>query len=162
VIWKNAAMSTTSLEQVVRHVGDADLPWVDGGDGVELKLLRVSLDSGVWVIRNRFQPGVQLPIHKHTGAVEGFTLAGRWQYLEYDFVSTEGSYIHEPAGSVHTLSVPADNTGPTDILFIIEGALLNLDANGQVESVVDGATVLMGYELLCEAQGHPKPSGLLR
>jgi len=155
-------MTSAALEQVVRHVGDADLPWVDGGDGVELKLLRVSLDTGVWVVRNRFQPGAQLQIHKHTGAVEGFTLSGRWQYLEYDFVNTAGSYIHEPAGSVHTLSVPADNEEPTDVLFVIEGALLNLDAGRQVESVVDGPVVLMGYELLCEAQGHPRPSGILR
>lgn len=155
-------MSITAPEQVVRHVGEADLPWVDGGDGIELKLLRVSLETGVWVVRNRFQPGVQLPIHKHTGAVEGFTLTGRWRYLEYDFVNTPGSYIHEPAGSVHTLHVPVDNEGPTDVLFVIEGALLNLDAEGQVEGVVDGGVVLMGYELLCEAQGYPKPVGILR
>ena len=52
---------------------------------------------------------------------EGYTVSGRWHYLEYDFYSTAGSYIHEPAGSVHTLDVPSDNTELTEILFIIEG-----------------------------------------
>jgi 2,4'-dihydroxyacetophenone dioxygenase len=155
-------MSTTALEQVVRHIGEEDLPWVDATGGIELKILRVSLDTGVWVVRNRFQPGVQLQIHRHTGAVEGFTISGRWRYLEYDFVNTAGSYIHEPAGSVHTLSVPADNSGPTDVLFVIEGALLNLGPEGQVESVSDGPNVLEAYELLCQAQGLPKPTGVLR
>lgn len=44
----------------------------------------------------------------------------------------------EPAGSVHTLTVPADNTEPTDVLFIIEGVNLNLTPDGQVESVTMG------------------------
>ena len=86
------------------------LPWVDTGTGVDLKVLRIDRTHGTWVIRNRFQPGVQLQTHKHTGTVDGFTLTGRWHYLEYDFVSTAGSYIHEPANSVHTLTVPEDNT----------------------------------------------------
>jgi quercetin dioxygenase-like cupin family protein len=147
---------------IVRHASDEELPWVDGGGGIELKLLRVSLPTGIWVVRNRFAPGVELPTHKHTGQVEGFTLAGRWHYREYDFYSTAGSYIHEPAGSIHTLHVPEDNTGPTEVLFIIEGALINLGPEGDVESVVDGELTLLGYEALCEANGLPKPVGILR
>ena len=49
--------------------------------------------AGVWVVRNRFEPGVRLQPHRHTGPVDGFTIAGRWHYLEYDFFSTPGSYI---------------------------------------------------------------------
>lgn len=144
---------------VVRHLGDDAAPWV-GGDGIELKLLRVDLEHGTWVIRNRFAPGVQLPVHRHTGPVEGFTLAGRWRYLEYDFESVAGSYIHEPAGSVHTLHVPADNDGPTDVLFVIEGALLYLGADGAVDSVVDAGTVLPAYLAMVEAAGLGRPAVL--
>ena len=154
-------MTTTATAPSVNHVSADDLPWADTGIGVGLKVLRVSVDTGVWVLLNRFDPGTQIPRHKHTGPVEGYTLAGRWHYLEYDFWSTAGSYIYEPANSVHTLDVPADNEGPTDVLFVIEGALLNLDANDQVESVSDGPSLLAAYYALLEAQGIERPTGIL-
>jgi quercetin dioxygenase-like cupin family protein len=152
--------SDTPLD-VVRHVGDEAAPWVDTGVGVELKVVRFDAMQGTWVIRNRFQPGTRLQIHRHTGPVDGFTLAGRWHYLEYDFFSTAGSYIYEPANSVHTLDVPDDNTGPTDVLFVIEGALLNLDPDGKVETYVDGPAILQVYYALLEAEGKPRPNGLI-
>jgi quercetin dioxygenase-like cupin family protein len=154
-------MAVIEKDLAVRHVGDGDAPWIDTGMGVELKVMRVDLDRGTWVVRNRFAPGVQLQTHKHTGPVEGYTLVGRWHYLEYDFVSTAGSYIYEPAGSVHTLHVPEDNTELTDVLFVIEGALLNLTPEGQVESVFDAEAMLEVYYALAESAGMPKPSGVL-
>ncbi len=146
---------------VVRHIGDDRAPWVDTGMGVDLKVMRVDVEAGIWVIRNRFQPGVRLQTHKHTGVVDGYTLSGRWQYLEYDFVSQAGDYIHEPAGSVHTLDVPADNAEVTDVLFIIEGALLYLTPDGRVESVVDAETIHTAYVALCEAAGLGRPDTLV-
>ncbi len=154
-------MTPLDIGDVVRHVGDDDLPWADASGGIELKVLRVEVDQGIWVVRNRFQPGVTIPTHRHTGGVHGFTLSGRWHYKEYDFVNTAGSFIREPSGSVHTLTVPEDNTDPTDVLFIIEGAYLDLDANGQVSSVIDGPMVLAAYEALCEQQGFGRPTGIL-
>jgi len=154
-------MAVAEQDFVVRHVGDDTAPWVDTGIGIDLKVMRVDLKSGTWVIRNRFQPGVQLQTHKHTGPVEGYTLTGRWHYLEYDFVSTPGSYIHEPAGSVHTLHVLEDNTEPTDVLFVIEGALLNLTPDGQIESVTDAEAILGAYLALLEASGVQRPTGLI-
>jgi len=115
---------------IVRHVGDDEELWVNAGFGVGLKLVRLDASKGTWVIENRFEPGVRLQIHRHTGPVDAFTLTGRWHYLEYDFFSVAGSYIYEPANSVHTLDVPEDNEGTTNVLFVIEGALLNLDADG--------------------------------
>jgi 2,4'-dihydroxyacetophenone dioxygenase len=154
-------MAVVEQDLVVRHVGEDTAPWVDTGIGLELKVMRVDMSRGVWVVRNRFQPGAQIPTHKHTGTVEGYTLTGRWHYLEYDFYSTAGSYIHEPAGSVHTLHVPEDNTGTTDVLFVIEGALLNYDAEGRLESVTDAPSILEAYYMLCEAAGIDRPTGLI-
>ena len=88
--------------------------------------LRFDQLHGTWVILNRFRPGVLLQTHRHTGSVDAYTSAGRWHYLEYDFYVTAGSYLFEPANSVHTLHVPEDNTEDTDVCFVIEGALLNL------------------------------------
>jgi 2,4'-dihydroxyacetophenone dioxygenase len=154
-------VTSVDVDDVVRHAGEEELPWVDATGGIWLKVLRVDPSSGVWVVRNRFDPGARLQIHRHTGPVDGYTIAGRWHYLEYDFYSTAGSYIREPAGSVHTLDVPADNDGITDVLFVIEGALLNLADDGSVESVSDGPGTLAAYQALAEAQGLGRPTGVL-
>lgn len=140
----------------VHHVEDDGLPWAKAGD-IELKVLRVARDTGVWVVRNRFQPGVQIQRHAHTGEVHGYTLSGRWHYAEYEVDYVAGTYIHEPAGSVHTLTVNADNSEPTDVLFVIQGANLNLGPDGRVERVDDGPNTLLAYQALCEAQGLPRP-----
>jgi 2,4'-dihydroxyacetophenone dioxygenase len=147
-------MTSLQIDNAVRHAGENDLPWVDATGGIWLKVVRVDSAAGVWVVRNRFEPGVRLPTHRHTGPVDGYTVSGRWHYLEYDFHSTAGSYIH-------TLDVPADNTEITEILFIMEGVNLNLAADGTVESVTDGPGTLAAYEALAEAQGFGRPTGVL-
>ena len=43
---------------------------------------------------------------RHAAEVDGYTVTGRWHYLEYDSCATGGSYIREPAGSGHTLPLP--------------------------------------------------------
>jgi len=139
------------------HRGEEDLPWVQLGPHLELKVAQVDLDAGLWVLRNRFQPGARIPTHRHTGPVYAFTHSGSWKYEEYPEVNRAGSYLFEPAGSVHTLVVPEGNTEATDIWFAIYGANLNLDADGNVESVLDAATILQVYLALCEAQGLPRP-----
>jgi quercetin dioxygenase-like cupin family protein len=112
------------------------------------------LDAGLWVIRALFKPGVTIQRHKHTGEVFAFTIKGSWTYLEYPEVNTAGSYLYEPAGSIHTLHVPDTNTEITDVWFAIRGANLNLDEEGKVESVLDAGAVLEIYMALCEASGH--------
>jgi quercetin dioxygenase-like cupin family protein len=143
------------------HRGDDELPWVDIGGGSLLKVLQVKEREGLWVIRNRFQPGYDVQTHKHTGPVYAFTTSGAWRYKESDFTNTAGSFLYEPAGSVHTLTVPADNTEPTEVFFAIWGANLNLDADGNVESIIDAGGILQAYSLMCEAEGLPKPAVVL-
>jgi hypothetical protein len=109
------------------------------------------------VVRVRFQPGVTIQRHKHTGEVFAFTVSGSWKYLEYPEINTAGSYLFEPAGSVHTLHVPDTNTEVTDAWFAIRGANLNLDDAGNVESVLDAGTALDIYRAQCEKGGHLHP-----
>lgn len=144
----------------VAHLGADDLPWVTVDEGIELKVLQVDLARGLWVIRNRFQPGVQIPTHRHTGDVYGVTLSGAWKYLEYDFVNTAGSFLFEPAGSVHTLSVPAGNQEPTEVVFWINGANLDVTPDGEVTMIVDAQVILEVYLAICQADGHPRPAVL--
>jgi 2,4'-dihydroxyacetophenone dioxygenase len=140
------------------HRGESDLPFVDLGDGSDLQLLQCDVEAGLWVIRTRFQPGYVVQTHKHTGEVFAFTISGSWKYAEYPEVNTAGSYLFEPAGSVHTLTVPADNSGLTDVWFAIRGANLNLDADGNVTTVIDAGTIRDFYLAMCEGMGLPRPA----
>lgn len=135
------------------HRGEDDLPFVDLPDAGQLQLLQVDLAQGIWVVRNRFPPGVTIQTHKHTGHVYAFTTSGSWYYLESpDAVNTAGSYLYEPAGSVHTLHVPETNDEITDVRFVIYGANLNLDDQGNVEYVVDAHGILPLYRMFCAEQ----------
>ena len=139
------------------HRGESDLPFVDLGDGSDMQLLQCDVEAGLWVIRSRFRPGYVVQTHKHTGEVFAFTQSGSWKYAESEYVNTAGSYLYEPAGSVHTLIVPETNTEPTDVWFTIHGANLNLDAEGNIEMVIDAGLVLEVYRAMCEANGFPDP-----
>jgi 2,4'-dihydroxyacetophenone dioxygenase len=140
------------------HRAEKDLPFVEYQEGVVFQLLHANVEAGLWVIRVRFQPGVTIQRHKHTGEVFAFTVQGSWNYLEYPEVNTAGSYLFEPAGSVHTLHVPASNSEVTDVWFAIRGANLNLDGQDKVESVLDAGAVLEIYLARCEASGHGRPN----
>jgi quercetin dioxygenase-like cupin family protein len=71
-----ARMIPTSAPRAI-HRGESELPFVALGDGTHLQLLQVDIPSGLWVVRTRFEPGVTIPTHRHTGPVYAFTLAGR-------------------------------------------------------------------------------------
>ena len=132
---------------------EEELPFVDMGDGSLLQVLQVDLAQGIWIIRNRFVPGSTVQTHRHTGSVYAFTLAGAWHYLEGpDDVNVAGSYLFEPANSVHTLHVLDDNDAMTDVWFTIHGANLNLNENDQVDYVIDAHTVYEFYLAACAEQ----------
>ncbi len=133
------------------------MPFVALGDGTHIQVLHTDVDAGLWVVRTRFEPGVVIATHRHTGPVYAFTVAGRWKYAEYPEVNTAGSYLFEPAGSVHTLTVPTDNDGLTDVWFAVWGANLNLDEAGNVVDIVDARVIRDGYLALCEANGVARP-----
>ncbi len=140
------------------HRGESDLPFVSVGDGTHIQLLQVDIEGGLWVLRTRFDAGVTIPRHKHTGEVFAFTIAGQWKYLEYPEVNTAGSYLFEPAGSIHTLTVPADVEEQTDVWFAIRGANLNLDDDGNVTTVIDAGLMADFYVAMCEEMGHGRPA----
>ena len=146
-------MTMTDLPPTAIHRGEKELPFVDIGDGATLQLLQVDLSNGVWIVRNHFPPDTTIQTHKHTGHVLAFTQKGSWFYQEYpDVVNTAGSYLYEPAGSVHTLHVPATNEEVTDVWFAIHGANLNLGADGNVELVIDAHAILPFYLAACAEQ----------
>ena len=151
-------MTTTASVPTAIHRSDDALPFAPIAPGVESKVSQVSISDGLWVVRSRMQPGYLAQTHRHTGPVYGFTLSGSWHYLEsVDEVNRSGSYLFEPAGSVHTLHVPDDATEPADVWFAIWGANLNLAADGSVETVTDAAAMLAAYRWSCKKNGLGDP-----
>lgn len=147
------------------HAASNDLPWADnwaGDPGIRLKLLMADIEGARFAVRMEFVPGLQVFEHKHTGEVHAFTLAGEWYYLEYPDSPSNmaGSYLFEPPGSTHTLKVADDAGGPTDVLFIIYGAMLHLDPAGTIVGVTDAESVIREYALRLREQGKDLPAAL--
>jgi 2,4'-dihydroxyacetophenone dioxygenase len=68
-------------------------------------------------------------------------LKGSWHYLEHDWVATEGSYIFEPPGEVHTLSVDEDVVEMITFFFVT-GSLVYVDPDGRATGYEDAFTKL--------------------
>lgn len=133
----------------------ADLPMVDLPDGSKLQLLHVDLNQNLWILRNVFNPGFSVDTHYHTGCVFAVTQQGEWFYQEYPhLVNKAGSYLFEPAHSIHTLTVAKDASEPAIVWFAIYGTNVNIDAAGNVTSIVDAQTVLAYYRAACEMAGQ--------
>jgi quercetin dioxygenase-like cupin family protein len=148
----------TMAQPEAMHLGRDELPYVDIGDGSQLRVLQVRPEEGLWIVENIFQAGYEVDTHKHTGPVWGYTRSGAWKYKEYDYVNRAGSFLYEPAGSVHTLQCIEDDT---QVWFQMYGSNINLDAGGNITSVVDGALTLEFYLGMCKELGLPDPPVLI-
>ena len=140
------------------HFGRNDLPFVDIGEGAQLKVLQVKLGENLWIIENIFQAGYEVIRHRHSGPVFGYTTSGAWKYKEYDYVNREGSFLYEPAGSIHTLQCIEDETR---VWFHMYGANINLDDDGNVVGVTDAATTVQFYLEACKRAGYGEPNVLI-
>ncbi len=155
-------MPSTDLP-VALHVGAMDVPWVQNPTvDAQLRLLHVDPVNQMSVSHGLLAPGLSVGTHRHLGPVQMWTMSGSWVYREHEFVNRAGSYLFEPVGSVHTLAVPADNDGPTEVLSIVYGDVEYLDPDGNVLYVSNWQRTLDQYLEACEAAGLPRPNGLIR
>ena len=94
--------------------------------------------------------------------MHAFTFAGEWAYLEYPDSppNRSGSYLFEPPGSTHTLKVADDAGEPTDVLFVIYGAMLHLGEDGEFVAVTDAESVLREYPQRLREQGTDLPDAV--
>ena len=60
--------------------------------------------------------------------------------------------------SFSALRAPASTSEVIEVWFAIRGANLNLDEEGNVESVLDAGAVLEIYQARCEKGGHGRPN----
>lgn len=141
-------------------VNESEIPEIRNalGSGVHFKPLRLDLENGEWVVLATFDPGAEIQIHYHTGPAEVLTLKGRWNYKEYPKQpQTAGSYLYEPAGSVHTFVTPADNTEETVIFVRVAGTNINFNEDGTFHSVLDAVTIRYLTDAMVAEQGLDEP-----
>jgi len=88
-----------------------------------------STSRNMWADIVRTRKGAIVNRHYHPGQVFGYTISGKWGYLEHDWTATTGDFVFESPGESHTL-VTYDCDEPTRIFFIVEGPLIWLDEEG--------------------------------
>lgn len=124
------------------------------GPGIHFQPLYVDPELGASAVMASFAPGVVVDRHLHTGAVHGYTLKGSWYYREYpDQVQTPGSYLYEPASSIHTFCVPESNTEETVVFFIVFGGNIHFGEKGEFNSILDACTIKNLVEICSKNQG---------
>lgn len=110
--------------------------WVPQSENVWFRPLCLSTRQGYWVNLLRVRKAGILSRHRHPAPVHGYVLEGRWRYLEHDWVAEAGSYVFEPPGETHTLTVPED-VPQMITLFHITGAMIYVDEKGAVTAYED-------------------------
>jgi 2,4'-dihydroxyacetophenone dioxygenase len=110
--------------------------WVPQAENVWFRPLCLSTRQGYWVNLLRVRKSGILSRHRHPAPVHGYVIEGKWKYLEHDWTATQGSYVFEPPGETHTLTVPED-VPQMITLFHITGAMIYVDEKGTVTAYED-------------------------
>ena len=142
----------TAPELDVNYMGGADTPWIPFtplSDKVFLKYWKVDPVRGEIVVSMRFEDGLVLPTHYHTGMVIGHTIKGAWRYQENNWVSRAGDTVYEVAGSSHT----PESLDDTEVFFVLVGELLFLDEDKKILWAENHKTSIERYTNYCAANG---------
>jgi len=148
------------MDSATYHVHPDDVPFarLERPWGTTMmKLLRVSLAENSFTNLIRWEAGVQLPTHLHTGPVDAFTFKGCWRYLEYDWEARAGDYVHEPHGTIHTLRADED----TEIMFVNNGGFVWYGPDGEMARYQDAASTLADVVRSLAADGLELPPGVV-
>lgn len=129
-----------------------DRLWVPVAPDIWSRPLNLCVSGGHYTHLLRVRRSGVLQRHRHSGAVHAHVLKGRWYYLEHDWVAEAGSYIFEPPGETHTLTVP-DDCEEMITLFTVHGALMYVDPQGNATGYDDVFTRIDKYREHFEAVG---------
>jgi len=143
---------TASLAAISR--ADAT-PWVPSSTpGKSARLLRLLPDNAGFVELLRMEPGVAMPLHRHSGAVHAYNLSGSRQ-LHTGEVVGPGDYVYEPPGHTDWWRVVGDT--PMVALVLVLGVVEFLGADGQVRGRADAGTQRLELEQYCRVHGLTMP-----
>lgn len=128
---------TTTAENTEILLQTGNLPWVKMGDGVDIKVLRVSEETGFWSAIIRMMPGATFASHKHLAGADFLILKGKLKYRMGE--AAEGAYGYEPAGAVHDTTTCDEETVLT---FNAYGPSIFHNEDGSVAQILNHETAL--------------------
>jgi len=149
----SAAVLGIRPEIAVQAIPADERIWVPQAPGVWFRPLLFNTVSGGWCNLLRVRRSGVLSRHRHPMLVVGYVIKGRWKYLEHDWTAEAGSFVFEPPGEVHTLTVPAD-CAEMITFFNINGAMIYVDDDGRQTGYEDVFTKIA----MCRA--HYRDVGL--
>lgn len=131
-------MSETSRwsppELVAAAIPDDPRLWVPAAmPNVWMRPLLFDTVRGAWTNVVRIDTHDVISRHAHPSPVHGYVITGNWHYAERDWVATQGSYVFEAPGDIHTLT----GDGFSETLFWITGTLIELDEAGAPKGYAD-------------------------
>ncbi len=117
-------------DMVTQAIPEDERLWVPQAENVWFRPLLLDTVSGQWVNLLRVRRSGVLSRHRHPAPVHGYVIRGSWRYLEHDWIATEGMYVFEPPGEVHTLVVD-DDVEEMITLFHVCGCLVYFNDQDQ-------------------------------
>ena len=70
--------------------------WVPYADGVWFQPCCFNVTSGGFSLVLKGLPGSMIGTHYHVAGVHGYTMRGRWRYLEHDWIAEPGHQLTNP------------------------------------------------------------------
>jgi hypothetical protein len=135
-----------------RPLDTGTMPWIPTGPGKSFRPLRFAADG--WSELMRLEPGSAVAVHRHTGEVHAFNLAGTREIFGTGERVGPGDYVYESPGTVDGWGAVGDK--PCVVHIKVVGTIEYLDGNGQVIESVNAETQRELYLSWCRAQDvHP-------
>ena len=127
-------MSETEFDGIL--VEASKLKWIPDGTGNEIKVLRVSSETGAWSALIRAPAGQVNPPHTHLGPADFYVISGVVDYRAG--VARAGDWMYEPAGAVHQAT-----SHPEETVYLanVYGPIAFHDEDGGIANVLDWRSI---------------------
>ena len=125
-------------EIAIAAIPDDERVWVLQAPNVWFRPLLLNTVTGSWCNLLRVRKSGVLSRHIHPSWVTGYVIKGAWRHLEHSWIATEGSFVYEPPGEIHTLVVAEAAESQEMITFFnIRGAMIYVDEQGKITGYED-------------------------
>ena len=127
--------------EMVVYDSDDERMWIEIEPNVFFRPLMFDMVNGSHSELLKVRRGGVVGRHRHTSPVHGFVVKGKWRYLEHTWEATEGSYVYEAPGEVHTLMVD-DDVEEMITFFYVGGSLVYMDDDDNIVGVEDNIALI--------------------
>ncbi|MGH8144913.1 MAG: cupin domain-containing protein [Rhodanobacteraceae bacterium] len=123
------------------------VPWIPSATpGKSSKPLRFLSGDRGFVELLRMEPGVAMPLHRHTGEIHACNLRGSRRLCTGEIIGP-GDYVFEPPGNTDWWKIVGDDV--MEALVVVMGTVEFLNADGTVRATVSATTQFAEYQRHC-------------